>query len=149
VKLRSVPAQNYVAFFTDAKFRAGVDGFPAVYFGDYADPAALLAQTVLPGGGANYSNFDDPAITAALLQARSTANPDQRAALVSKAEKLVAQQLPWIPGVQPDTVLLLSKDLTGAVSSSAYLYSPGLTAWVGPAERIRWRFSRAGGDVAG
>ena len=63
-------------------------------------------------------------ITAALEQARSTANPDQRAALVAKAEKLAAQQLPWIPGVEPDNVLVLSKGLTGAVSSTAYLFSP-------------------------
>ena len=34
------------------------------------------------------------------------------------------QQLPWIPDVQPDTVLLvLGKSLSGAVSS-AYLFSP-------------------------
>ena len=46
------------------------------------------------------------------------------AALVAHAEKLAAQQLPWIPDVQPDTVLLLGKGLTGAISSSAYLYSP-------------------------
>ena len=34
------------------------------------------------------------------------------------------QQLPWIPDVQPDTVLVLGKDLSGAVSFSAYLFSP-------------------------
>ena len=83
-----------------------------------------MAQAVLPGGVQNYDNFNDPAITAALEQARSTANPDQRAAVVAHAEKLAAQQLPWIPDVQPDTVLLLGKGLTGAISSSAYLYSP-------------------------
>ena len=43
---------------------------------------------------------------------------------MAKAEKLTMQQLPMIPDVQPDTVLVLGKDLTGAVSSSAYLYSP-------------------------
>jgi peptide/nickel transport system substrate-binding protein len=72
----------------------------------------------------NYDNFNDPAITAALEQARTTANPDQRAALVIKAEELTIQQLPWIPDVEPDTVLVLSKDLTGALSSTAYLFSP-------------------------
>jgi peptide/nickel transport system substrate-binding protein len=41
-----------------------------------------------------------------------------------QAEKLAAQQLPWIPTVQPDTVLLLGKGLTDAVSSGAYLFSP-------------------------
>lgn len=60
----------------------------------------------------------------ALEQARNTANPDRRAALVAEAEKLTAQQLPWIPDVQPDTALVLGKGLTGAVSSSAYLFAP-------------------------
>ena len=77
VVLKSVSAQDYIDFFVDPKFRAGVDGFPGVDYGDYADPAALLTQVVLPGGLQNLDNFSDPAITAALEQARSTANPDQ------------------------------------------------------------------------
>jgi len=124
VALRSVPAQNYIDFLVSPKARAGLDGLPVVNYGDDADPANMLAQAVLPGGLLNYDNFSDPAITAALEQARSMSNPDQRAALVARAEKLAAQQLPWIPDVQPDTVLLLGKGLTGAISSSAYLYSP-------------------------
>ena len=64
------------------------------------------------------------AVIAVCTHARSTANPDQRAALVVKAGKLTIQQLPWIPDVQPDTVLVLGKGLSGAVSSSAYLFSP-------------------------
>ena len=78
----------------------------------------------LPGGLQNYGHFSDPAITAALQQARSTANPDQRAALVARAEQLTIQQLPWIPDVEPDTVLVLGKGISGAISSSAYLFSP-------------------------
>jgi peptide/nickel transport system substrate-binding protein len=95
-----------------------------VNFGDEANPAALLDDIVLPGAIANYTNFNDPKITEALEQARGTANPDQRAALVAEAEKLAAEQVPWIPTVQPDTVLILGKGLTGAVSSGAYLFSP-------------------------
>ena len=124
VVLRSVSAQNYIDLFVDPKFRAGVDGLPGVDYGDYGDPAALLNQVVLPGGLQNFDNFSDPAITAALEQARGTANLDRRAALVAKAEELAAQQLPWIPDVQLNNVLVLSKGLTGAVSSSAYLFSP-------------------------
>jgi len=124
VALRSVPAQDYIDFLISPQARAGVDGFPVVDYGDFADPAALLAAFDLPGGPVNYDNFDDSQIVAALEQARITANPDQRAALVAKAEELTIQQLPWIPDVQPDTVLVLSKDLTGALSSTAYLFSP-------------------------
>jgi peptide/nickel transport system substrate-binding protein len=124
VVLKSVPAQDYIDFFSDPKFRAGVDGFPAVDYADYADPADLFSEIVLPGGLQNYDGFSDPKITALLERARGTASPDQRATLVSEAEKLAAQQLPWIPDAQPDTVLLLGKGLTGAVSSTAYLYAP-------------------------
>jgi len=124
VVLKSVSAQNYINFFTDPQARAGVDGFVTVDYGDYDDPAALLARFDLPGGLENYNHFDDPKITVALEQARSTANPDKRAALVAKAERLTMQQLPWIPDVEPTTVLLLGKGLTGAVSSFAYMFAP-------------------------
>ncbi len=124
VVLKSVPAQDYIDFLVSPKARAGVDGFPIVDYGYYADPSSLLAAYDLPGGIVNLDNFTDPQITSALEQARGTANPDRRAALVAKAEKLAAQQLPQIPDVDPDTVLLLAKGLTGAVSSTAYLFSP-------------------------
>jgi peptide/nickel transport system substrate-binding protein len=124
VVLKSVSAQNYINFFTDPKARAGIDGFLTVNYGDYADPAALLATLVLPGGSQNYTGYNNPKITAAMEQARSTANPDKRAALVAGAEKLAAQQLPWIPDVQPTTLLLLGKGLTGAVSSFAFMFAP-------------------------
>jgi peptide/nickel transport system substrate-binding protein len=124
VVLKSVSAQNYINFFIDPKARVGVDGFLTVNYGDYADPASMLATFVLPGGSQNYDNFNNPQITAAMEQARSTANPDKRAALVIKAEKLTAQQLPWIPNVQPTALLMLGKGLTGAVSSFAYMFAP-------------------------
>ena len=124
VVLKSVSAQNYINFFTDPKARAGIDGFLTVNYGDYADPAALLSTLVLPGNSQNYNNFNNPQISADLEQARSTANPDKRAALVAKAEKQTMHQLPWIPDVQPTNLLLLSKGLTGAVASFAYMFAP-------------------------
>src|SRR6266550_44653 len=124
VVLKSVSAQNYINFFIDPKARAGIDGFLTVNYGDYADPAALLSTLVLPGGSQNYTNFNNPQITAAMEQARSTASLSKRAALVAKAEKLTMQQLPWIPNVQPTSLLLLGKGLTGAVASFAYMFAP-------------------------
>ena len=124
VVLKSVSAQNYINFFIDPKARAGIDGFLTVNYGDYADPAALLSTLVLPGGSQNYTNFNNPQITAALEQARSTANLNKRATLVAKAEKLTMQQMPWIPNVQPTSLLLLGKGLTGAVASFAYMFAP-------------------------
>jgi peptide/nickel transport system substrate-binding protein len=124
VVLKSVSAQNYINFFTDPKAREGIDGFLTVNYGDYADPAALLSTLVLPGGSQNYTNFNNPQITSALEQARGTANLNKRAALVARAEKLTMQQMPWIPNVQPTSLLLLGKGLTGAVASFAYMFAP-------------------------
>jgi peptide/nickel transport system substrate-binding protein len=124
VVLRSVSAQNYINFFIDAKARAGVDAFLTVNYGDYADPAAMLATLDLPDGSQNYAGFNDPAITSALEQARTTADPAKRAALVAKAERLNAQQLPWIPNVQPTTLLIMGKGLSGATASFSYMFAP-------------------------
>jgi peptide/nickel transport system substrate-binding protein len=124
VTLKSVSAQNYINYFTDPKARAGVDGFNTVNYGDYADPAALLSTVVLPGGSQNFSHFNDPKLTSLLEQARSTANPNKRASLVAQAETITAQQLPWIPTVQPTSVLVLQKNLTGADPSFSFMFAP-------------------------
>ena len=87
-----------------------------------------VSTLVLPGGSQNYTNFNNPQITSDLETARSTANPDKRAALVADAEKLTMQQLPWIPDVQPTALLVLGKGLTGAVSSFAYMFAPWANA---------------------
>jgi peptide/nickel transport system substrate-binding protein len=122
--LHNVSAQNYINFFIDPKARAGVDGFLTVNYGDYADPAALLSTLVVPGASQNYDNFDDKQILNWLETARSTADPNARAALVAKAEDRSAQLLPWIPDVQPTNLLILSKNLTGAIASFAYMFAP-------------------------
>ncbi|HEY2593804.1 MAG TPA: ABC transporter substrate-binding protein, partial [Chloroflexota bacterium] len=90
VKLDSVSADNYINFFTSASARKGVDGFITVNYGDYADPAALLATIALPGGSQNYDNFNNTQLTALLEQARGTADANKRAALVARAEQMAA-----------------------------------------------------------
>jgi peptide/nickel transport system substrate-binding protein len=124
VVLDSVSAQDYINFFTDASYRKGVDAFTTINYGDYADPMSLLDTLALPNGDQNYDNYSDPQLTALINKAESTANPDQRAALTAQAEELAAQQLPWIPTVQPTNILFLNSSLTGATASFAYMFAP-------------------------
>jgi peptide/nickel transport system substrate-binding protein len=123
-RLKSVSAANYINFFTDAKARAGVDGFLTVNYPDYADPAALYNTLVMPGGSQNYDNFNDPRITAAMNEARTTTDQHKRAQLTAKAGDLIMQTLPWIPLADPDTVLVMDKRITGAPSSFQYMGGP-------------------------
>jgi len=124
VVLKSVSSQDFINFFTDASFRQGVDMFPTTNYGDYSDPAALLYELAAPGSSSHYGSFNDPKLTAELNEARSTADPDQRAKLVVEAETLAEQDLPWIPTVQPTQVTIMSSDLTGATASFAYMFAP-------------------------
>ena len=124
VKLKAVSAQNFVLFFVDPKAREDIDGMPTLTYGDYADPAALLSTVVLPNGSQNYSGYSNPKLTSLLDTARATADPDQRATLVSEAEGIVAQDLPWIPTVQPQNILVMNRSLTGAVASFAFMFAP-------------------------
>jgi peptide/nickel transport system substrate-binding protein len=124
VELKSVSAETYINFFIDPKARAGVDGFMTVNYGDYADPAALLATFVLPDGSQNYSGFKDAQINSWMEEARGEADPEARAKLMIKVERRVNELLPWIPNVQPNSVLILNKELTGSVSSFSYMFAP-------------------------
>ncbi|GAA4079153.1 ABC transporter substrate-binding protein [Nocardioides kongjuensis] len=124
VEFKSVSAEAFINFFIDPKAREGIDAFPTVTYGDYADPAALSATVVLPDGAQNYSGFDDPEITSLMEQARGTEDPDARAKLVIEAQRKTMEQMPWIPTAQPNAVLVTSNQLTGAVSSFAYMSSP-------------------------
>ncbi|MFE2955103.1 ABC transporter substrate-binding protein [Nocardia tengchongensis] len=124
--LRNVSPQNYINFFTDPQAREGVDAFSTTTYGDYADPAALIASYTEPKGAQNYSGYDNPQLHAALERARTAADPEQRAAATIEADRLVMADLPWIPMVHPALFLIMDKKLTGAPSSFAYMQAPWL-----------------------
>jgi peptide/nickel transport system substrate-binding protein len=124
VKLKSVSANNFINFFIDKNARADIDGFLTVNYGDYADPAALLSTLVLPEGSQNYDAYDNKPMVALMNQARSTADPDKRAALIVQVEQLAADDLPWIPSVQPTALTIMNKKLSGATASFSYMFAP-------------------------
>ena len=123
-RLKSVSAANYINFFTDAKAREDVDGFLTVNYPDYADPAALYNTVVMPDGSQNYDGFSDPRITAAMNEARTTADQSKRAQMTAKAGDLIMETLPWIPLADPDTVVVMDSRVTGAPSSFQYMGGP-------------------------
>jgi peptide/nickel transport system substrate-binding protein len=122
--LKSVSAANYINFFIDPKARADVDGFFTTNYGDYADPAALLATLVMPDGSQNYSGYNNPQVVSLLNAARGEADPEKRAQDVADAQKLIMQDMPWIPNALPESELITSSSLSGAVASFAYMFAP-------------------------
>lgn len=124
VELKNVSPESFINFFTDPKARADVDAFPVTSYGNFAGPEAMISQIVLPDSPSNYSGFEDERLTAWLNQARSTADPEQRAELMIKVEERFNELLPWIPLAQPTTVLVMNREISGAISSFAYMMAP-------------------------
>ena len=143
VVLRSVSAENFINFFIDPKFRAGIDGLPGGGLRRLRRPGGAAQPGRPPRWVAEPRRLQRSGNHRSAGAARGAANLDQRAALVAKAEELTAQQLPWIPSVEPDNVLVLSKGLTGAVPSTAYLFSPWADR-LGRVAAVRWPFWHAG-----
>ncbi len=122
--LHSVSAQNFINFFIDPKARVGIDGFFTLNYGDYAGPEALPATFLEPDGSQNFDSYSNTQIVSLFEDARGTADPNARAQKVAQVEKLMADDLPWLPMVQPLVTLVTSKNLTGAYCSFAYMFSP-------------------------
>ena len=124
VELRTVSAANYINLFIDPSAREGIDGFITINYPDYADPAALLATFGRPDGSQNFNGYSNDEVTALFEEARTTADPAARATLVTQAQAVLQQELPWIGIANPDTVLVTNADLTGAPASFTYMFSP-------------------------
>jgi peptide/nickel transport system substrate-binding protein len=124
VVVKSVSAANYINFFIDPKAREGIDAFFTVNYPDYADPAALYATFTLANGSQNYSGYANTEVTELLGEARATADPDDRATLVTRAQAIIMDELPWIGLVVPDTVLVMRSSITGAPPTFVYMNAP-------------------------
>jgi peptide/nickel transport system substrate-binding protein len=123
-EIKTYPADQYISLFIDPAARADVDAWFTVAYGDFADPATVLANAVLPGGNLNYLPYDNPQVTALLDQARATVDDDARAELVVQAQAIVMEELPLIPVALPNNTLITSSELTGAVPSFSMMFAP-------------------------
>jgi peptide/nickel transport system substrate-binding protein len=124
VDIKTYPAEQYISLFIDPAARADVDAWFTVAYGDAADPAMVLATGALPGGPMNYLPYDNPEVTSLLMQARATADDDQRASLTVDAQAIIMDELPLIPVALPNNTLITSSDLTGAVPSFSMMFAP-------------------------
>ena len=124
VKLKNVSPANYINFFIDPKYFGSVDMFSTINYGDYADPAALYNSFAMPGGSQNFSGYDNQQVTEAMNAARGEADPAKRAQDVIAAQKVITEQLVWIPLVAPNTVLVMNDKVTGPPSTFSFMFSP-------------------------
>ena len=63
-------------------------------------------------------------VNSSIAEAKQTADPDARAALVAKAQKEITADLPWMPIAEEANTLFMNKRLTGAPTQFVQLNFP-------------------------
>ena len=76
-----------------------------------ADYAALI--NVVPGGPANYANYDNPVVTKLALAAKVEANTAKRQAQLTQLQNIVQNDVNWVPIAEYKTQWAFSPKLTG------------------------------------
>jgi peptide/nickel transport system substrate-binding protein len=123
-ELVSLSAAAYITFFIDPKAREGVDGFLTTNYPNYSDPLGLYATMIAPDGSQAYNGYADPAAQQLVSEARSEPDDTKRAEKVVELQKMITDENLWIPLVAPTNVLVMSKNITGAPSTFAYMFGP-------------------------
>ncbi|SED27134.1 peptide/nickel transport system substrate-binding protein [Amycolatopsis tolypomycina] len=133
IKIQTMQPLVFAQASYDATKRAGVDLLYTSNFNSQQNPLEPLGFDLLPGQPYNYTDFDDPAVTKLLGDARASFDPKQRAELIVQAQALYEPKSAMISLVSTNTATFLSNKLTGAVTSFAYWSMPQM-AYVGAAQ---------------
>ncbi|MFE7331848.1 ABC transporter substrate-binding protein [Streptomyces sp. NPDC057565] len=123
VRIKTVAPDAYSSLFSDPKARADIDLFPTSWYGDIADPLDVYVNW-RSDSFANYGGYKSAEYDKLIKRAIGEDDAAKRAATVVQAQKTVSEQLLWIPLLQTPNMLFLSKRVTGAPATNAYLYYP-------------------------
>ena len=123
IKIETVTPNAYTALFSDPTAREGVDLFFTSWYLSSPDPLEMYG-ILRTGEFSNYGNWSDPEFDALVNQALGTEDPDERAQITTKLQKIANDQLPWLPLTEGPMTVFLSKRITGLSPSINFLYYP-------------------------
>ena len=109
VTLENVEARTYF----DRRENGNFATARASWIGDYLDPMTFLGLWQSGGGGSAWSGWNDPRYDALLTRANLETAPDQRAALLAEAERILLEAQVMIPLYHYVTVYLLRPEVEG------------------------------------
>ena len=88
--------------------------------GDNGDPDNFLTpqfSCAAVKSGTNFARFCDPALDAAITDAKATSDQSKRTTLYHKAQAIIQQQALWVPLAHPTATVLARKEVKGYVPS--------------------------------
>jgi peptide/nickel transport system substrate-binding protein len=126
VELKPMQPLDYLNSFYVAEFRTGIDMLLTLGYLNIPDPLDLTVILIGPYSILNWIGWTNPEAEAALDKAYTTFDPIERAKLVVAAQKIYTEDAMTIPLTSNDEILFLSDRISGAPTSFAYMFMPGL-----------------------
>ncbi|HXD70214.1 MAG TPA: ABC transporter substrate-binding protein, partial [Gaiellales bacterium] len=129
IQIKAINPNDYGDLFFSSDARKGIDLFVSENYADIPEPLETLYATVTPqppdaAVSYNFNDYNNPMVTQPLDQAIGESDDNTRAALIIKAQSVLAEQPANLPLVSPAVPLFLSSRVTGAPASFCYLYYP-------------------------
>jgi peptide/nickel transport system substrate-binding protein len=123
VEIKPIAAEAYSSLFGDAEARKGIDLFHTTWYADVADPLQIYVNWQ-SDNFANYGGWSDAEYDALVDEALQENDPEARASMVVELQQKVTENVLWIPVDHSANSVFLSKRITGAPATNAYLYYP-------------------------
>ncbi|MFB7597190.1 ABC transporter substrate-binding protein [Streptomyces sp. NPDC056160] len=120
-KITGLPDQQYGNLFITPKARAPYDSFLTINYLEYPEAANMYASYATKSGAQNFNGYTDPTVEADLSKAQGTRDQRIRAQYVTRAQAVIARDLPWIPIVAPRALLFQNQAVTGALLTFSYM----------------------------
>lgn len=121
IQTKVIPVEQFGNLYFDPTAREGIDGFFTTNYGNFADPTDVY-QMFASTDSHNYTGWDHA--DEPIFAARATVDEAERADHVIEAQKIITDELPWIPLAYEPVTLVQNNRISGATASFAYLYAP-------------------------
>lgn len=122
-EIKSIPADQYYAVYTDKSARKGIDLYLTGWGTDFADPTQIY-QYFTTGNIYNFTELSDPKIDSLVAEAAATDDLAHRAESIIEAQSLIVDQSLWLPIYAPRNLLFMNKRITGSPASYVQLHYP-------------------------
>lgn len=119
-----MPAEQYGGLFVDPATRDGIDLWFTITYTNSQDPLEALDTVMGPTGLFNFSGYSNDTANKLIAQAKAETDPTARAELTVQVQEIFAEELPWIPVLQPRVRVFENNRLTGAPTTFVYVAYP-------------------------
>ncbi|MFJ2353492.1 ABC transporter substrate-binding protein [Glutamicibacter sp. NPDC087673] len=121
--INTVTPNAYTALFSDPEARKGTDLVYTNWYLSIGDPQEMFS-ILRTDDFSNYGSFSDTSYDKVVNEALETLDADERFTKSLEAQKILNEQLPWLPLYEVPTILWMNDKITGVSPSVNHLYFP-------------------------